>query len=169
MKTRFAIALAAASLLLPVAAPAAKEPDDRPVLAIVVVENLGHPGGAITAVERLDMAFDRIAKERKWPSRPEAERFASNTPDRETELRIFTQPLRNDVPGEITFRAWVTLTVGGEKHDFGIVKHDYRPRLGEQFDDTIQKVYVGGAAKIADKVEPLLFPIEEVSAQTRKP
>jgi hypothetical protein len=164
MKTHLAIALAAACLLLPAAATAAKEPDDRPALAIVVVENLGHSGGAITAVERLDMAFNKIAKERKWPAKPNAERFAANTPDRETELRVFTQPLRNDVPGEITLRAWVTLTVDGRKHDFGIVKYDYRPRPGEQFEDTLQKVYVGGAAKIADKVEPLLFPKDEKPA-----
>jgi len=164
MKTRITFALVAATLLMPAAAQAAKEPDDRPALAIVVIENLRHSGGAITAVERLDMAFERVAKERKWPVAPKAERFAANTPDYETEMRIFTQPLREETPGELVFRGWVTLKVRGEKHDFGIVRFNYRPRLGEWMDRTLDNVYLGAAKAIADKAEPLLFPKEEAPA-----
>lgn len=164
MKTRFAIALVTAALLTPATAPAAREKDDRPPLAIVVVENLTHSGGAISEYDRLDMAFIKLSKERKWPVAPETERFAANTPDYETELRIFIQPLREETPGELVFRGWVTLKVQGKEHDFGIVKFSYRPRLGEWPERTLESVYLGAAKAIANKVEPLLFPEEEKPA-----
>src|SRR3990170_1159406 len=74
---------------------ASEKTDTRRELAIVVVETLqGRTGGAITDFDRLDMAFQDVAKQRKWPVTLKAERFAANLPDHETELRIFTQPVR---------------------------------------------------------------------------
>ena len=140
------------------AKPAAKAPDDRPVLSIVVVDSLLYQQGAITDYDRLDMAFTALAKERKWPVRIQAERFAANTPAHETELRIFNQPLREETLGDITFRGWMTLTVGGKKHDFGIITYRYYVRPGETLEDIIEKVFRGAAAAAAAKIEPILFP-----------
>ncbi|HUG09637.1 MAG TPA: hypothetical protein VMM36_01425 [Opitutaceae bacterium] len=161
MNSRATFALIAAALLLPAAAPAAKEPDDRPKLAVVVVENLRHSGNAIDDFVRLDMALQKVSKERKWPVAIEAERFAANTPDHETEVRIFPRPVRQELPDEYVFRGWLTLKVAGENHDFGIIKFEYRPRPGEWGDDVLDKIFLGAARAMADKIEPLLFPREE--------
>lgn len=161
MKTRFVFSLLAAVLLS--FAPAiradepAKAPDARPKLAIVVVDDLQR-GGAITAFDRLDLAFQEVAAKRKWPLAVEAKRFAANAPAHDPELRIFNQPLRRDVPGELTFRGWMILTVQGVKHDFGIVTFRYSPRPLEQTDDVLEKIYRGAATAAAEKIEPILFP-----------
>jgi len=140
------------------AKPAAKAPDDRPTLSIVVVDSLLYQQGAITDFDRLDMAFEYIAKERKWPVQIKAERFAANTPAHETELRIFNQPLREETLGDVTFRGWMTLTVRGKKHDFGIITFRYYVRPGENLDDMLEKVFRGAANAAAEKIEPILFP-----------
>jgi hypothetical protein len=138
----------------------AKEPAlNRRELAIVVVETLqGRTGGAITDFDRLDMAFQDVAKQRKWPVILKAERLAANLPDHETELRIFTQPVREETSGDLTYRGWMTLTVNGTKHDFGVVTYRYYPRLGEHTEDALEKVFLGAAKAAAAKVEPILFP-----------
>ena len=127
-------------------------------LAVVVVENLHRQRGAITDFDRIDMALQKIAKQRNWPVKIAAERFASNTPARDTELRIYPQPLREETSGDLTFRGWVTLTVNGTKHDFGIIKYQYYRRIGEHLDDVLDKVFLGACNVAADKIEPILFP-----------
>lgn len=140
----------------PAPSPAAPAPVRE--LALVVIEPIGSHGGAITAFDRLDIAFTDVVKQRKWPVKLVAERFAANTPDHETELRVFYKELREDVPGERTIRAWMTLTDRGQKHDFGMVVFRYSPRLGEPFDQMIEKMFLGLANAGADKISPLLFP-----------
>lgn len=166
MKPRLIIPLIAIGLLAPAAASAADEAqsDPKPKLAVVVVESLRSHGGAITEVERIDMALAKVAKQRKWPVEIEVERFAANTPEHETELRIFPQPIRQELPDEFVFRGWVVLKVAGKEHDFGIIRFEYRPRPGEWMDDTLNKIFVGAMEKTADKIEPLLFPKEEAPA-----
>lgn len=163
MKTRLIFAILAATLVLPVAATAArkKESDDRPKLAIVVSESLGSFNNSFDDFIRFDIAFTKVAEERKWPVQIVAERFAANLPDYENEVEIFTQPLRQWLPGEYTLRGWLTLTAGGKEHDFGIVSFDYRPRLGEPSDRLLEAIFLGFANAAADKIEPILFPKED--------
>ena len=169
MKTRLTIALFAAALIVPAAARAADEakpapkPEEKPRLAIVVIENLSRFGGAITDFDRLDIAFHKVAKERKWPVELVAERFAANLPDYKTELRIFDQPLRYELPGELTFRGWMILRVDGKKHDFGVVVHHYWPRPAENNEDILDAIYLGLARQTADLIEPILFPKKEAA------
>jgi hypothetical protein len=159
MKTPFLRPLLAAALLLTAATSfAAKPADDRPKLVIVVVDNIQRHESAITAFDYLDLGFQHVAAQRKWPVAIVAERFAANTPDHETVLQIFNQPLRQETPGELTFRGWMTLTVKGVEHDFGIVTFRYYPRFGEPADDIMEKMYRGAANAAADKIEPILFP-----------
>ena len=161
MKTSCARLLLAATLLLTTATAPAAQPatpaDNRPRLAVVVVDNIQHHHSGITDFDRLDLAFQYVAEQRKWPVAVAVERLAANTPDNETELRIFNQPLREETPGELTFRGWMTLTVKGVEHDFGIVTFRYYPRFGEHADDILQKVFRGAANAAADKIEPILF------------
>ena len=162
MKTLFAFPLFMSALLLlanfSLAADDAKAPDARPKLAVVVVSTLQNEHGAITAFDRLDMAFQEVALKRKWPMAIEAERFAANTPAHDVELRIFNQPIRQELPGELTFRGWMILTDHGVKHDFGIVSFRYNPRPAENMDDVLEKIFRGAANAAADKIEPILFP-----------
>lgn len=158
MKIRLIPLLFAALLLTAVSTRAAKAPDDRPKLAIVVVDNLQSQRSTFTDFDRLDIAFQEVAKKRKWPVAVAVERFAANSPAHDTELRIFNQPLRQEVPGELMFRGWMTLTVAGVKHDFGIVSFRYFLRAGENLDDTLEKTFRGAANAAADKLEPILWP-----------
>ncbi len=136
----------------------AKEPDNRPVLAIVVSENLQNQGSAFTDFDRIDIAIHEVAKKRNWPVKIVADRFAAGVPDYETEVRIFSQPVRRDTPAELVFRAWTSLYIKGKKTDFGIVEYRHYPRLGENMNDTLEKVFLGYANVLADKLEPILFP-----------
>ena len=162
MKTRLLLLslLGAALGLAAVPVRAADAPpadEDRRQLVIVVVDTLQNQSSAITDFDRLDMAFQKVARQRKWPFKIKAERFAANTPDHETELHIVTQPLRRETPVDLTFRAWMTLTIEGKKHDLGIVTYRYHPRIGENMEDTLEKVFEGAAHTTALKIEPLLF------------
>ncbi len=170
MKIRLSALLFAS--LLPAVVPlhaknAAQAPDDRPSLAIVVVDSLLYQQGAITDFDRLDMAFQHVARQRNWPLRIAAERFAANTPAHETELRIFSQPLREETLGDITFRGWMSLTLRGKTHDLGIITYRYYVRPGENLEDMLEKVFRGAANAAAEKIEPLLFP--KSAAAPRKP
>jgi hypothetical protein len=158
LKSLLLVSLFVAAGAVAHAEDAAKSADAPRQLAIVVVEPLQSKGGAITDFDRLDMAFQQIAKQRKWPVTIKAERFAANSPEYDTELRIFTQPLREETYGDLTFRGWMTLTVNGTKHDFGMVTFRYYPRFAEHTDGVLDKVFLGGAKAGADKIEPILFP-----------
>jgi hypothetical protein len=136
------------------ATPAAPLPE----LALVVVETLNRTPSAYDDFDRLDLAFQHVAAQRKWPVKIAAERFAANTPKHDLELRVVHQPIRQEMPGQLVFRAWMTLTDRGTKHDFGIVSFRYYPRPGQQNDDTLEKIFEGAAAAAADKIEPILFP-----------
>ncbi|MDI1247286.1 MAG: hypothetical protein PSV13_00240 [Lacunisphaera sp.] len=161
MTTRLPVLLIATLCLAAVpvfAKKAPQAPDNRPIFSIVVVDSLLYQQGAITDYDRLDMAFTALAKERQWPMRIQAERFAANTPAHETELRIFNQPLREETLGDITFRGWMTLTAAGRKHDFGIITFRHYVRPGENLDEILEKVFRGAAEAAAVKIEPILFP-----------
>jgi len=170
MKRILALPLVSAALLLfsasTYAADARKAPDDRPKLTIVVVENVRRSGRTNDDFARLDLAFRYVAEQRKWPVAIETERFATNLPAIETELRVVLQPVREETSGDLTFRGWMTLTIQGVKHDFGIVSFRYYMRPGEDMDDVMEKIFRGAANAAADKIEPLLFP---KPADTAKP
>ena len=165
MKTRLIFTLIAASLLAPVAVRAADEAkpakEEKPKLAFIIAESLGFRTAPIDDFIRLDVAFNKVAEQRKWPVKVVMERFAANMPDYENAVTIFTQPIRQELPGEFTLRAWATLVVKGKKHDFGIVKADYRPYPGEWMDDALQKLNDKYANAVADKIDPILFPKED--------
>lgn len=161
MKIKTSLLLLAAALLVAGSA-AAKEivrvPAPEGVLPVVITEAVGTMGNAFTDYDRLDLALQEVAKERNWPVKIAAEKFASNTPDYQTELNITLQQVRQEVPGEYMYRGWTTLWVNGKKHDFSIITFRYNYRLGEQMDDRLEKLFRGAARATADKIEPLLFP-----------
>jgi hypothetical protein len=156
----FCILLSLGSLLLwlPVGqaqtAPAAGVPSELP---LVVVEVAGRQTGAITDFDRLDMAFQRVARERQWPVTIVGERFASNTPTYQNEVRVYHRPLRQDTPQDLTFRSWVTATVNGVEHDLGIITHRHYRRAGEHHDDMLDRIFRGAAEATADRLELLFF------------
>ena len=152
------IALALGSARAASADPAAAPASDQPVLALVVVDTLVRHDSAFTDFDRLDLAFQEVARDRHWPVRIAAERFAANTGSHELELRVFLQPIRQDIPDEFTFRSWIILTEHGTKHDFGVIVYRYRPRPGEMMDDALEKIFRGAATAAAAKIEPVLFP-----------
>src|SRR5215203_2680702 len=116
MKTRLSfLSFVAAAFLVATGATRAETtatPEPVQELFIVVVDNLQGPRGAITDFDRIDMAFQKVAKQRKWPVKITAERFAANTSAHPIELRVYNQPLREESPGDLTFSGWMTLTVG---------------------------------------------------------
>ena len=129
-------------------------------LTIVVVDSLGRGPGRITDYDWINSVFTQTLQARKWPVKITVERFAANTPAHDTELRIFYQGIREDTPGDRTFRAWMVLYVHGEKHDFGIVRFTTYPRPLEQEDAVMEHVVRGAALAAADLIEPILFPKE---------
>ena len=169
MKTQLALAsLLFASLVLQLrAAPAEPTAPAAPTreLVIVVVDSIQQRPGAITDFDRIDMAFQYVAKQRKWPIKLKAERFADNSEPHAIELKINNQRPREETQGDLTYRGWMTLTVDGTKHDFGIIKYQHYRRAGENMDDELEKVFRGAANVAAGKIEPILFP--ELAATKR--
>ena len=160
MKTFFlfiTLLLGASGLTTVSHAEAAPGPAQRE-LTIVVVESLGGRSFGEQWYDRIARVFTDVFEERKWPLKIKDERFAANTPDHELELRVFFHGLTRETPSELTFRGWIVLYADGKKHDFGMVKYRYLPRMGENMDDVLDKA-VAGAARIAvEKMEPILFP-----------
>ena len=160
MKTSFALyarlVVALGLALLVTRAPSA-ETLPVPELALVVVDAVQRQQGAITDFDRIDLAFTHVAKQRKWPVKIVAEQFTASTAAHDTELRVFNQPLREETSGDLTFRGWMTLTVGGTKHDFGMITYRYYRRAGEPSEDVFEKVFRGAAQVAAEKIEPILF------------
>ena len=170
MKIRFALSpfffpllFAASSAATAPVATSAQKPPPTQELALVVVtpvalsENPGN-GGAFTDFDRLDRAFQEMAKRRGWPVKIVAERFAANGPAHDLELRVYLQPVRQDLPQLYAFRGWMTLTERGTKHDFGLVVYRQEPRPFERMDDFLEKIMLGAANVAATKIEPILFP-----------
>lgn len=135
------------------AAPPA--PDGRPTLAIVIVETLTRNARANDDYERMAEEFETLFAERAVPYHVKVERFAANNEAHPYELRVFYRGI-DDEFGERVFRAWMTLTVRGTKHDFGIVQYRYWPRPGEPTDDVVRKLFRGAGAKALDLVTPPL-------------
>jgi len=161
MKPKLSLLLLVATLLatsFAAAADAARVPAPEGVLPVVITESVGTLGNAYTDYDRLDQALQKVAKERNWPVKIAAEKFASNVPDYLTEAQITLQRVREETPGEYTYRAWTILLVDDKKHDFGIVTARLNYRAGEQHDLIMEKLFHRAALATADKIEPLLFP-----------
>ena len=173
MKTRLvqllllALALVAAAGMR--AADDAKKPDDRPKLALIISENIQSAGSAVDDIVRLDIAFEKVATQRKWPVKLVVERYAAGVPSYDTEVYIYSQPVRREVGIDLVYRAWTYLVVKGKKTDFKIVEYRMTPRLAENPSDTYDKVFLGYANKVADKIEPILFPKTDTAAEKPKP
>lgn len=133
-------------------------PPPEGVLPVVIVESLSQPGNAYTDFDRLDVALQRVAKERKWPWKIASDRLAGGVPDYQTELNITLQGVQAEPVGQFRFRSWVTLFHQGKEHDFGIVTVVRDRRLGQNFDDFLDQIFRDAANAIAAKVEPVLFP-----------
>ena len=169
MKIRFALAplflpllLAVSSAATPPSSAPTRKPSPVQELALVVVTSVDHGdngnGGAYTDFDRLELAFRELAKRRHWPVKIVAERFAANVPAHELELRVYLQPVRQDLPRQFTFRGWMTLMDRGTKHDLGVIVHRQEPRPFESMDDFLEKLMLGAAETAAGKIEPILFP-----------
>lgn len=169
MNIRFALTplilpllLASSPAATPPAVPPASKPSPARELALVVItpvdQNQYLYSGAYSDFDRLDLAFQEVAKRRRWPVKIVAERFAANSPAHELELRVYLQPFRLELPQQFTFRGWMTLTERGTKHDFGVVVYRQDARPFESTDDFLEKVFLGAASVAAKKIEPILFP-----------
>lgn len=133
---------------------------DKPVLHVSVVDSVNFNGSAnaYTDFDRLDVALRKMAEKRQWPVKLDVHRLAGGTPDYPTELRITIQRVSREPIQDYVIRAWVTLMQDGKKQDFGIVTGRYSARLGENLEDTFEKLFRTEAEAIADKIEPRLFP-----------
>jgi len=152
-----ALALALVASRSP-AEPAADTRKDPGTLKIVVVEALIRGESRIDDYVRMEQVFTDVFGERKWPLKVAVERFASNTPDDGTQLRIFYKGIYPEGPDDLVFHAWMILTVDGVKHDFGMVNFRYIPRPSQSEDLILEHVVRGAAVIAADKVEGVLFP-----------
>lgn len=142
--------------------PAAEAPRE---LTVVIVESLSGRSLATDSYERIARVFTSVFEKRKWPVTIKTERFAADTVVHPTELRIFFQGITEDVPGELRFRAWVTLSDHDTKTDFGVVTYRSNPRPSQPVEDRLDQSVRGAAGVVADKIEPILFP----KAGTTKP
>jgi hypothetical protein len=162
LKNHFAAGTLILSVILATLPSRAQAPATLPEapreLKIVVVEELLRESGSISDYNLIAATFTDVFQKRKWPFRISVERFASNTPDNETQLRIFYQGIYKETPDAITFHAWMTFYDSGSKKDFGIVRYRYSPHALQLREDVFEHVLRGAANEAADKIESVLFP-----------
>lgn len=160
MTTRlFPAALLLSLLAAPgVRAQPAVSPAPTPVLTVVVSESMDRRAEGVTTFAAIQSAFTRAFARHGWPVRINVERFASNNPDYDYELRVFFRGIYYETPGELTVRAWMTLFDHGKEHDFGIVKYQLTQGPIQHRDDAFEAVLRGEAELAAAKIEPILFP-----------
>lgn len=132
--------------------------DARRTLTVTVIEPVERHPGNDEFFHRVARVFTDVFEARNWPFAIKVERFGANLPDLDLELRVFLQPIREESPGDRTFRAWVTLYDQGAKHDFGVVTHRHYPRAGRNMSDVLDDVVRGAAVEIAKKIENVLVP-----------
>ena len=137
-------------------APAAGR--DPETLKIIVVESLIRGESRIADFDRINQVFSDVFSGRNWPLKVTVERFASNTPEGGTQLRVFYQGIYPEAPDDLTFHAWMILYLDGVKHDFGIVKYRYNPRASQGEDSILEHVVRGAAVIAADKIEGVFHP-----------
>lgn len=161
MKTR----LIPATLLLSLAAAcgskaqAQKAPASPPSeLTVVVSETMDRRAEGVTTFAAIQSAFKSVLGRRGWPVTISVERFASNNPDYEYELRVFFEGIYYETPGVLTLRTWMTFFDHGKEHDFGIVKFQINQGPIEHRDDAFEALLRGEAQIAASKIEPILFP-----------
>jgi hypothetical protein len=130
-------------------------------LTVVVVESLDQRPGRVARFDRIAEVFGQVFARRKWPIHVHFERFAANTSDSETQLRIFYQGIYSETPGDLVFHAWMLLYVNGVKHDFGVVRYRYYPRPGQMVDINLDRIVEGAANEAAARIEPILFPADK--------
>ncbi|MES1195012.1 MAG: hypothetical protein ABUL65_03895 [Opitutus sp.] len=159
MQPRLASSLLAAALLLTGARAedAPQAPAKRPTLAIIVIDNAPDRRNSTTEFDRIDLAFQYVAKQRKWPVAIAAEPLTDKTQLHPLELRFFHQGLREEIGNEFIFRAHLTLVVGDAKQDLGLVSYRYTARQWENNEAVQDKVFRGAAFAAADKLEPIIF------------
>ena len=163
MKTRLPLAALLVAVLLatgvtgradPAPAPAGTPPE----LTIVIVDTLAGPHRSLADWHRLARVFTDVFEARKWPVKITSELFGAGAPEHPVELRVFFQGIRQYDIGDMTFRAWLTLSDHGTKYDFGVVSFRYYPRATELMDDRLDHSIRGAALLAADQIEAKLFP-----------
>jgi hypothetical protein len=132
-------------------------------LVVSIVEPVDRRPGDGELYNRVARVFTTEFEARQWPLKLRIERFGANSPDYPVDLRVFLQPIRQELPDRWTFRAWVKLTLDGQPHDFGIVRADFTPRPAQPMDDVLDRLVQQAARRIADKVAPLLVPAPTAS------
>lgn len=131
--------------------------DTRRALTVTVVEPVERRISNDEFYQRVARVFTDVFEDRNWPLSIKVERFGANQPDLDLELRVFLQPIREESPGDLTFRAWMTLYDRGTKHDFGVITHRHYPRPGRNMSDVLDTVVQGAAEDVAKKIEKVLF------------
>jgi hypothetical protein len=140
--------------------PAPAQPPQE--LTIVIVGELTRGEGSFDDYARVAAIFTKVFNAHKWPLKISAERFASNNPDHDLELRVFMKRAFFETPGELSFQAWMTLFVHDKEHDFGIIKYRY-PVFGANHNksDILDATVRGAAEEVARRIEAILFPSTE--------
>ena len=150
-----ALAAGTAAVRAEPAAPAEKDPG---TLKIIVVESLVRGESRVADFDRMNQVFTEVFSGRNWPLKITFERFASNTPEDGTQLRVFYKGIYPEAPDDLTFHAWMILYDHGVKHDFGMVEFRYNPRASQGEDTILEHVVRGAAVIAADMVQGVLYP-----------
>jgi hypothetical protein len=166
MKTRFASGMLILSLLISggfraraqTAPPPAAPPRE---LTVVVSESLDRSAEGFSTFSATRKVFTSVFNRRGWPVKINVERFASNNPDYDYELRVYFRGVSYETPGVLTLRAWMTLFDHGKEHDFGIIKSQLNQNVLDHRQDSFEDVLRHAAEIAADKIEPILFPKTE--------
>ncbi|HEY3754921.1 MAG TPA: hypothetical protein VGL42_02115 [Opitutaceae bacterium] len=134
-------------------------PPAPPTLHVLISPPLGR------SVQREDNLYEAVAgnfgyvfRHRKWPIAISIEEFGGRKKPDRLELELLMQPIKQWLPGELSFSAWTTLRIDQRSYDLGVIRYTYDHAPFEQPDRTFDNLIQGAANATADKIEPLLFP-----------
>jgi len=160
MNTRLKPVLLLLSGLIVLAATGTAQTPSAPpaVLNVTVAEMINRRSEGVATFAAIQKVFTRVFNKRGWPVGVNVERFASNNPDYDYELRVFFKDIYYETPGDLTVTAWMTLFDHGKEHDFGIIKYQLVQGPIEHRNDAFEALLRGEAELAASKIEPILFP-----------
>jgi hypothetical protein len=138
-------------------APTAEAPTE---LTVVIIEPLTGDSFDERSYDRLARVFTESFEAKKWPFKIETERLSANERAHALELRVFFKGITYDTPDALTFRGWMIFQNHGTKHDFGIVRFNYSPRVGQSMHDNLDAVVRGAADTAAKKIDAILHQTE---------
>lgn len=126
---------------------------DSESLYIVLLDTTSATGMSADEFNRYERQFRLAFEKHRWPTPLKFERDGFEGPPDSVELILQLQGISEEVPGEIRFRTWATISYDGGKRELGIVTARVNPKFGARGADILDQLLFAAGEAILEKLE----------------